>query len=164
VFQISSGFRNNLPLNNVTIDHLTVVTKHPLKNTVLVGVAPVNPRKPFNITFTNNVVPAAKYAVWSTGAGQCVKNGDPAATFKQCWTGSKVTRNAIVGYDGSADWSPGNFYPKNFKEIGFRSLCSAEAIGGFRLQPSSRFAGKGTDVKDIGADMVAIEKAIAGVR
>jgi hypothetical protein len=163
-FQISSGLKENPPLNNVMIDHVTVVTKHPLKNTILVGVARVNPKQPFNITFTNNLVPAAKYTVWSTGAGQCVKNGDPDGTFRQCWTDFKITHNAIIGYDSSANWPAGNFYPRNFKEVGFRSTDADEATSGFRLQPNSRFAGKGTDGKDIGADMAAIEQAVAGVR
>jgi hypothetical protein len=163
-FQVSSGFRNNTPLNNVKIDHVTVVTPHPLKYTVLVGAAPANPRTPFNIIFTNNVVPAAKYTVWAVAGGSCVRNGDPEGTFKQCWVDSTVTGNLITGRDDPGKWPQGNFYPKNLKDVGFRSPDSEQITDGFRLAPNSKYAGKGTDAKDIGADMAAIERAIAGVR
>jgi hypothetical protein len=163
-FQVSSGFRKNTPLNNVMINHITVVTKHPLKSTLLIGVAPGNSRMPFNITFSNNLVPAAKYTVWSTGVGRCVRNGDPEATFKQCWVDSSVTGNVIVGPDSPGSWPRGNSYAKNLEDVGFRSADADEVTSTFRLAPNSKFVGKSSDGKDVGADMTAVERAIAGVR
>jgi hypothetical protein len=163
VFQISSGFRNNVPLNNVVIKHVTVHTRGRIKCLIIVGVAPENPRLPFAISFTDNIVPAGKYSVWSTGQGTCPKSGQPAATFENCWKSFQVTNNVIIDYpNGQGPWPSGNFQVKDMDGVGFEDLNREDAD--YRLSAASRFKGKASDGKDVGADIDAIRAALAGVR
>ena len=162
VFQISSGFSKNVPLNNVSVNHVTVVTRGRVKSVILVGVAPDNPRLPFDISFTDNIVPAGTNSVWSSGRGTCPKSGEPATTFKNCWSSFQVKNNVIVGYPGAqGPWPPGNSLVKDLGTVGFERINDQEPD--YRLSPSSRFAGKASDGKDAGADVNAIRAAIEGV-
>lgn len=162
-FQISSGLVANKPLNNVTINHVTVHTRGRIKCLIIVGVAPKNSRLPFAISFTDNIVPAGKYSVWSTGLGTCPKSGQPAATFENCWKSFQVTNNVIVDYpNGQGPWPSGNFQVKDMDGVGFEDLNREDAD--YRLSAASRFKGKASDGKDVGADIDAIRAAIAGVR
>ena len=164
VFQISSGLKTNTPLNNVSVDHVTVATKSPLKSLIMVGVVPATPRLPFNISFTNNIVPGGKYSVWSTGVGDCEKSGQPLTTFKNCWSSFKVANNVIVDYPrNQGPWPPGNFLANDARTVGFTSFDPEEG-GDYHLQSASPYKGKGSDGKDAGADVDAITAAIAGVR
>jgi hypothetical protein len=163
VYQISSGFRNNVPLNNVVIKHITVNTRGRIKNLMIVGVAPENPRLPDAISFTDNIVPAGQYSVWTTGLGTCPKSGQPATTFENCWKSFRVTNNVIIDYPNSqGPWPPGNFLVKDMDAVGFTDLNREDAD--YRLSAASRFKGKASDGKDVGADIDAIRAAIAGVR
>jgi hypothetical protein len=141
VFQISSGFRKNVPLNNIAINHITVKTRGIVKNLIIVGVAPENPLLPFGISFTDNIVPGGKYSVWSTGVGTCPKSGEPATTFKNCWGSFHVANNVIIDYPSNqGPWPAGNFIVKD--------MGAARSSYG----------------KDVGADIHAIRAAIEGVR
>ena len=163
VFQISSGFSKNVPLNNVSVNHLTVVTRGRVKSLILVGVAPDNPRLPFAISFNDNIVPAGTNSVWSSGRGTCPKSGQPATTFKNCWSSFEVRNNVIIDYPGGQGaWPQGNFLVKDMGGVGFERLNNDEPD--YRLSSASHFAGKGSDGKDAGADVGAIRAAIEGVR
>ena len=163
VFQISSGFRKHLPLNNVSVNHVTVATKGTVKNLMIVGVAPENPRLPFAITFNDNIVPAGKYSVWSTGMGTCPKSGNPSTTFKNCWSSQQVRNNVIVDYPrDQGPWPPGNFLVNNIGSVGFQQ-CD-RAAGDYHLSAASHYKNKASDGKDVGANIDAINAAIEGVR
>jgi hypothetical protein len=162
VFQISSGFRKNLPLNNVSVNHVTVATRGFVKNLMIIGVAPENPRLPFAINFTNNIVPGGKYSVWSSGKGTCPKSGDPSATFKNCWSSSQVTNNVIIDYPaGQGPWPPGNFLVKDAGAVGFEHYDREGAD--YHLSAASHYKGSASDGKAVGANIDAINAAIEGV-
>jgi len=164
VFQISSHFAKNTPLNNVTVDHVTVVAKNPVKSLIMVGVVSPNSRPPFNITFTNNIVPAGKYSVWSIGVGNCAKSGEPFTTFKNCWSSFKVTNNVIVDYPrNQGPWPPGNFLVNDLRAVGLLNRDQEEG-GDYRLSSASPYKAKGADSKDVGANVDLINAATAGVR
>lgn len=164
VFQISSGFKNNIPLNSVSVDHVTVATKSPVKSLMIVGAEPENPRLPFDITFTNNILPAGRYSVWSTGVGTCPKSGQPSTTFQDCWSSFKVTNNVIIAYPGDqGPWPAGNFFAKDTQAVGFANFDPANG-GDYHLAANSHHKGKATDGKDVGANIDAINAAIDGVR
>jgi hypothetical protein len=161
VFQISSGFRKNVPLNNIAISHVTVKTRGIVKHAMIVGAAPENPRLPFAISFTDNIVPAGSYSVWSTGRGTCPKSGQPAITFKNCWSSFNVTNNVIIDYPGNqGPWPSGNFMVKDIGAVDFGEVDR----GGSQLSALRQFNGKASDGKDVGADIDAIRAAINGVR
>lgn len=163
VFQISSGFSKNVPLNNVCVSHVTVVARGRVKFLILVGVAEENPRLPFAISFTDNIVPAGTASVWSTGRGTCPKSGQPATTFKNCWSSFQVTNNVIIDYPGGqGPWPPGNSLVKDLRTVGFQRIDGEEPD--YRLSAASHFAGKASDGKDAGADIDGIRAAIEGVR
>jgi hypothetical protein len=141
VFQISSGFRKNVPLNNIAINHITVETRGIVKNLIIVGVAPENPLLPFKISFSDNIVPGGRYSVWSTGVGTCPKSGQPATTFKNCWSSFHVVNNVIIDYPSNqGPWPAGNFI---VKDMG---------------------AARSSYDKNLGADIHAVRAAIEGVR
>jgi len=163
VFQISSGLRKNVPLNNVAINHITVRTRGTVKHVMIVGVAPENPRLPFAISFTDNIVPAGSYSVWSTGLGTCPKSGRPDTTFKNCWSSFRVTNNVILDYPSNqGPWPSGNFMVKDLSAVGFEE--PNREVSDARLSAASHFKRKASDGKDVGADIDAIRTAIEGVR
>ncbi|PYQ40804.1 MAG: hypothetical protein DMG99_12955 [Acidobacteria bacterium] len=163
VFQISSGFSKNVPLNNVRVSHVTVATRGRVKSLILVGAAPDNPRLPFAISFNDNIVPAGTNSVWSSGRGTCPKSGQPATTFKNCWSSFEVKNNVIIDYaGGQGAWPQGNFLVKDVNAVGFERINNDEPD--YRLSSTSHFAGKASDGRNAGADMDAVRAAIEGVR
>lgn len=163
VFQITSGFSTNVPLNNVSVSHVTVATRGKVKSLILVGASADNPRLPFDIRFTDNIVPAGTNSVWASGRGTCPKSGQPEITFKNCWSSFQVKNNVIVDYPGGqGPWPAGNFLVNGMRAVGFGATNSEETD--YRLSAASRFAGKASDGKDVGADIAAIHAAIEGVR
>src|ERR1039457_1760683 len=151
-------------LQNVTINHITAFPSHML---FLIGdmVAITTPMK--NFVFTNNIVNAGIYPVWSTGGGEanCAFHDHPLTTFNTCFTNSTFTTNAIIGPPPSfsaATWPAKNFFPASAGAVRFANYSGGNG-GDYHLQSSSAYKSKGTDGKDLGADVDAIDSAIAGV-
>lgn len=166
-FQISSGFVVNTPLNNVTINHVTMLTD-PSKMLLVVGADDRNPRLPFDIVFTNNIAVAGQTAVFSMGGvynGACVKTGQPLITFNQCWSSYSVTNNAIVSYPSTqGPWPKGNFFAAGDSAVGFTDFNSGSA-GNYQLLSSSPYAQLGIpDQSPLGADITLLSANIAGVQ
>ncbi len=166
-FQISSGFIVNTPLNNLTIDHVTMLTD-PGKTLLVVGADKRNPMLPFNIVFTNNIAVAGKYSVWSTGGvylGACAKSGQPLTTFNQCWSSYTATNNAIIAYPSSqGPWPEGNFFASSDGAVGFTNFHNGNA-GDYALLSSSPYDHMGSpDGTPLGADVNTLGTKIAGVR
>ena len=162
-FLIVSAYTVNPPLNNVTINHTTVLTDRTL---MVVGDNLKNPLLVSNITFTNNIALAGMYSVWAMYYGTtCAHSGYPLDTFDGCWNQYLVTNNSIIGYPNVNDpgpWPAGNYFPATPAAVGF--LNYNNGVGGnYQLTASSPYANKGTDGKDLGADINALNQAIAGV-
>ena len=151
--QISSDPQGPI-LNNVSLDHITAFPPKMLLN---IGGTP--DRKMVNFSFTNSIVSAGKYPVWSTGGHQnCAKADIPSTTLEACFTQYRFTHNAII--DAGRNWPSGNFFPKDAKAVGFVDFAG----GDYHLSPTSPFKNKGTDGRDLGADVDGVLSAIAGVR
>jgi hypothetical protein len=164
-FQISSGFVVNTPLNNLAINHVTMLTD-PSKTLLVVGADERNPILPFNIVFTNNIAVAGKYSVWSTGGvytGACAKSGQPLTTFNRCWSSYTATNNVIIAYPSSqGPWPEGNFFASSDNSVGFASQGSAPS---YELLSSSPYDHMGLpDGTPLGADVTTLDSKIAGVR
>jgi hypothetical protein len=162
--QVSTGPGAAL-LQNVTINHVTAFSPSTL---LLVGdeVAISSPMK--NFIFTNSIVNAGPYPVWSTGTGgtaNCAVHDSPLTTFNACFTSYSFAANAVIaspsGYPAST-WPSGNFFPASATTVQFVNYNGANG-GNYLLQPSSPYKGMGTDGKDVGADVNAVDAAIAGV-
>ncbi len=148
-------------LQNVAINH---VTAFPSRMLFVIGdmVATMPPMK--NFAFVNNIVNAGSAPVWSTGGGpgNCAFHNDPLTTFSACFSNYTFTANAIIAAPAGANWPKKNFFPRSAAAVGFANYNGGNG-GDYHLQASSPYKGKGTDGKDLGADVDAIDSATAGV-
>jgi hypothetical protein len=120
-----------------------------------------------NFVFTNSIVNAGTRPVWSTGGGaaNCAYNDIPLTTFRACFGSSTFAADAIIASPlpsiVEAKWPSGNFFPPSAAAVQFVNYNDANG-GDYHLQPSSPYQGKGTDGKNLGADVDAIDSATAG--
>jgi hypothetical protein len=157
-------------LHDVWIDHITAFPPR-----VLFGIGgTVGEAKIGNFVFRNSIVSAGERQLASTGGGpsNCAsKQPQPEALLNNCFQDIKFTHNAIVGAGGL--WPKENFLPGNFPDVGFVNfnhgnggdyhLCKASKQTPL-CKGTSKYAKAGTDGKDLGADIDAIEAATAGVQ
>jgi hypothetical protein len=152
-------------LQNVTINH---VTAFPAIFQFIIGdqVGPNAQMK--NFVFTNSIVNAGTNPLWSTGLGgtaNCAVHDSPLTTLNACFSNYTFSPNAIVALPPNypaTTWPSGNYFPATVNTVQFVNYQGG--IGGdYQLLPSSPYAGKGSDGKDLGADIAAINTAIAGV-
>ncbi len=137
---------------NVTVDHNTVFQTGNI--TWAYGVASTG------FVFTNNIVAHNDYGI----AGDSHASG--TSTLNYYFPGSVVTGNALVGAGPPPNgpfWEPelwyptGNYYPLSFDAVGFAN----RAAGDYRLTSTSPYKNKGTDGKDVGADIDALNLALS---
>jgi hypothetical protein len=157
------------PLHDVRIEHVTASSVPRF----IVSFLSTNAEKMTNFTFANNILSSdQEIQIGSAGGGpkNCAfqpERQGPAGVFKSCFENSTITHNIIVG---GANWPAGNIMVKDFAAAGVRiaheaganqyRLCKQKDEGCKRPSPA---IGAGTDGKDIGADVDAIEKAMGGV-
>ncbi|MCU1304275.1 MAG: hypothetical protein JWQ87_4559 [Candidatus Sulfotelmatobacter sp.] len=151
-------------LQNVTINHITAF---PANDLFIIGdmVATSGPMK--NFVFTNSISYAGIYPIWSTGGtGNCAIADLPLTTVTGCFSNYSFINNAIMApgsnYPVSA-WPKNNFFPASADVVQFVNYKGGNG-GNYQLQSSSPYRGKGTDGKDLGADLNAILAATAGVQ
>lgn len=131
-----------------------VVEHNTFTNAVETGIAVVasgSPSKGF--VFRDNIMPHNKHGVAGTGTGSGMRTLDKY--FPECI----FEKNMIVANPYISRYPRNNFYPQSFDEVGFVDYPG----GDYRLAGSSRYKNAATDGTDVGANMVAIEAAIAGV-
>jgi hypothetical protein len=153
-------------VNSVKIDHVTAFPPGSLLQIL-------NQRdKLKNFTITNNLLTAGKRQIIGAGGGptNCTHpRDDPAEALNNCMVDPVFTHNLIIG--GKGKWPTGNILVENPMVAGIRSfqdghggdyrLCRAQDKDGCK-QPSPGLKA-GTDGKDIGADIDAIDAATSGV-
>jgi hypothetical protein len=151
-------------LQNLHINH---VTAFPSNMLFIIGnmVATTTPMKDF--AFTNSIVNAGATPIWSTGGGttNCAVHDIPLTTFNTCFSSSVFAPNAIIGASATytpAKWPAGNYFPASATNVEFVNYNGGNG-GDYHLQPSSPYKNKGTDGKDLGADIDAVNSAVAGV-
>ncbi len=162
--QISVGAGAPL-LQDVTITH---VTAFPPSTILFIGdhLATTPPMN--NFVFTNSIVNAGPSPIWTTGGGaaNCAFHDSPLITFNACFSSYSVAANAVIAPGPKASevyWPAGNFFPATAAEVQFVNYNGGNG-GDYHLQPSSPYKGKGTDGKDLGADVDAVDSATAGVQ
>jgi len=163
--QVSTGPGAPL-LQNVTINH---VTAFPPSTLLLVGDSVAISSQMNNFVFTNSIVNAGLYPVWSTGTNgtaNCAVHDSPLTAFNACFNSSSTfNANAIIAPSFNyppSKWPSGNFFPASAAAVQFVNYNGGNG-GDYHLQPSSPYKGAGTDGKDLGADVDAVDSAIAGV-
>jgi hypothetical protein len=150
-------------LQNVTINHITAF---PTTELFMIGDQVAISARMKNFVFTNSIVNAGTYPIWSTGNGgatNCAYSDVPVNTLAACFNNFTFVANAILAPPGSVgQWPLKNFFPASASTVQFVNYNGG--IGGdYRLQSSSPYKAKGTDGKDLGADLDAVNTAIAGV-
>ncbi len=152
-------------LNSVTINHVTAFPD-PQAHILSMYNLTTNPTM-WGFTFTNNIVNAATYPVWN-GIGNtlsCAFHDVPITTLSACFNSYSFTNNVIAAAPSSfppSTWPSGNFFPATDAAIQFVNYNNG--IGGnYQLSPSSPYKNAGSDGKDPGADITAVQAGIAGV-
>jgi hypothetical protein len=160
--QVSTG-SGAAVLQNVTINH---VTAFPPSTLFIVGDELATTPQMSNFVFTNSIVNAGPYPVWSTGGGgtaNCAVHDSPLTTFNACFSSYTFSTNAIIATNyPTSTWPSGNFFPASAAAVQFVNYNGGNG-GNYQLQASSPYKGAGTDGKDLGADVDAVDSAIAGV-
>jgi hypothetical protein len=149
-------------LQSVTINH---VTAFPVRELFNVG-APTPVKMP-GFVFTNSIVTAGEYPVWSTGgAGNCANFDLPLSTMQQCFSGFSFASNAILAAPAeypSSKWPAGNSFYSTPEAMNFVNYNNGSG-GDYHLLPSSPAKNAASDGKDLGADVDAVVAAINGVQ
>lgn len=152
-------------LQDATINHLTAF---PSSMLFIVGDETGISGEMQNIVFTNSIVNAGTYPVWSTGAGgsaNCAYHDSPLTTLNLCMNPYVFLSNAIIaptsGFPPSS-WPAGNSLPASVSAVQFVNYNGGNG-GDYHLLPSSPYKGAGTDGKDLGADVDTVLQDIAGV-
>src|SRR5208283_1244239 len=160
---------NHPPVHDVQIDHVTAFVSG-----VLLAVLNSDAKLP-NLTITNSVfsVGDRRPPVVSAGGGpeSCASRTQAQgseAVLQACFDPYKFQKNLIIG--GRGAFPKGNFTVGSPEEAGIRDLkdtiardarlCHAKGPGCPKVSPG---AGAASDGRDLGADIDAVEAAIAGV-
>lgn len=152
-------------LQSLTINH---VTAFPSSNLLIVGDQVAVSSAMSYFIFTNNLINAGTYPVWSTGEGgsaNCAYHDIPMTTFSACFTNSSFANNALISAPSGAPagWPAGNFFPASTAAVEFVNYNGGNG-GDYHLQSTSPYKNKGSDGQDLGADIDAVDSAIAGVQ
>ena len=127
----------------VTIDHNTAFQSG--------NIVTADGRAHTGFVYTNNLAPHNAYGVIGNNCG--IGNQTITTFFPACG----FSKNVIIG-GSSWDYPGGNFFPATFSNVGFVDLAG----GNCRLGAASPYKNAGTDGKDIGADIDAIQAAGGG--
>ncbi len=163
-FEILNDWPKN-PLNTVTINHVTafpdsgshlMITGNLIQNSSM-----------YALVFTNNMVITGQYPVWNTGGGpsSCAYKDVPVTTINTCFANYTFQNNALVATPPKfppASWPTNNMFPQTVDNVGFINFNNGNG-GNYELQSSSPYKGKGSDGKDLGADIVGLNQALANV-
>ena len=157
------------PLHDVHFDHVTGIVRN-----LLIAILDKG-EKIDNFSMTNSVfvIGDRRPPLASAGGGpeNCAtktqKRG-PEAVLNECFTNYKFDKNLIVG--GRQSWPAGVFTVSSPEAAGFRDLkdgisadprlCRAKGSNCAKVSPG---AGAASGGRDLGADVDAVEAAIAGV-
>ena len=137
LFQLLSGTAD------VIIDHNTSFETNAV---IMADGTPPNS----GFVYTNNVAPNGQYGVIGSGVG--IGN----AALKGYFPGAVFDRNVLASGNPSL-YPADNFFPRSLNDVGFID----EAGGNYRLRTGSKYKKAGTDGRDIGADIDAIEAAMS---
>ena len=163
--QVSTG--PHCPVvHDVTINHITAFPK---TTSFLIGdVLSTNPKMK-NFVVTNSIVNAGQNPVWSTGTGgslNCAVHNSPLITFNACFNGYLFSHNALLASPGSyppSTWPAPNFFPTTESAVEF-VVYGSGTTANYALQSTSPYKGAGTDGKDLGANVLAVNAAVAKVK
>ncbi len=162
-FEILNGWKKN-PLNTVTINHVTGLTD-PTSHMIVMGSGR-NGARMYGLVFTNNLVITGEYPVWNAGRhASCAKEDVPITSMNRCFTTYTFANNGLITpppqFPPSA-WPKKNMFPQTINAVGFTNFNNGSG-GNYELLTNSPYKNQGTDGKDLGADIVGLNAALANV-
>ena len=115
--------------------------------------------------WTNNLLSAAGGGIITTGGGNanCAFpnfGGGPLGTLDRCFKLYTFAGNILIG--ATEQWPKDNYAPPSLTSVRIAG-SDLNLPRSFLLQAGSPYRNVGTDGKDPGADVTAVENAIAGV-
>jgi len=164
-FEIANSWPSN-PLNTVTVNHVTVFPDAG-SHILTVGNNDGNPPM-YALVFTNNLVLTGRYPVWNVyGAGKsgCANGDVPITSIQTCFTTNTFQINGLIASPsqyGPSKWPTNNLFPATVADVQFVNYNGGNG-GNYQLQSTSPYKNAGTDGKDLGADIVGLQAALAGV-
>jgi len=157
-----NGWDQNV-LNTVTINHITGFPD-PTSHFLSLRDAEGKPQMS-GFVFTNNIVGAGEAPIIGAGGGTTNCDARPVQILQSlsaCFSSYVFSSNVVVGVPAkfmASPWPANNFFPSRFNDTQFVNFSG----GDYHLSPSSPYKNAGSDGKDLGADIDAIQAAIAGV-
>ena len=163
LFIVANGWPSNV-LNTVTINHVTGFPD-PQAGVIILGDQTTNPPM-YGFVFTNNLVATGDYPVWNIGGGEtsCSFSAVPLTSLNTCFTSYTFNYNALLSAParyGPSSYPTGNFFGPNPNNVVVQ--YDNGNGGNYELQSTSPYKNAGNDGHDIGADIVGLNAALAGV-
>lgn len=160
LFAIMLSSSVNETLNNVSMQHNTAFpdpTAH-----VFAIVDEVNTMPGF--VFANNLIVTPPFPMWSGGGGSvnCAASNVPVTILQTCFPGYVFTGNLFVGdlsRYSTSQWPSGQLFTSSTSNVGFANYSG----GNYALASSSPYSNKGTDGRNVGADIAGLTTMLAGV-
>jgi hypothetical protein len=165
-FEILNGWPKN-PINTITINHVTVF---PDPSGHLMNMANLDKNPPmYGFVFTNNLAVVADHPIWDSFGGQngasCAEKDVPVTSISKCFSTYTFQNNGLIASPSvypPSSWPRDNLFPSSPEAVDFVNFNAGNG-GNYELLPSSPYKNKGTDGKDLGADIVGLAAQLAGV-
>jgi hypothetical protein len=147
-------------LNNLWIQHNTAF---PDPDTHILSILdPVSQMPGF--LFANNLIASPTFPIVSAGGGpaNCAASENPLTSVQKCFQGYVFAGNLFIGgltKFPSNQWPAGQMFVTSADGVDFVDY----ADGNYALSPSSPYVNRGTDGLNPGADIVGLNRMIAGV-
>ena len=166
VFGIGNGWPQN-PINTITINHVTVFPD-PDSHFMVAGNLLKN-QQMYGFVFTNNLVLAGAHPIWDSYGNKqgatCAAADVPLRVVQTCFTSYTFQNNGIIATPSvfpPSTWPANNLFPSTTADVEFVNFNNGNG-GNYQLQASSPYKNKGTDGKDLGADIVGLQQQLANV-
>ena len=167
-FAVDNSWPKNA-LNSITINHVTVfpdpgshlmITANMYKNQNMYG-----------FVFTNNLIITGEYPIWNAfgkhhGKSSCAEKNVPKPTLNACFDTYTFQNNGLISNPPQykqSDWPNKNYFPATPEDVGFVNFNGGNG-GNYELLSTSPYKNKGTDGKDLGADIAGLNAALVNVQ
>jgi hypothetical protein len=120
----------------------------------------------YGLVFSNNLVVTGRYQVWNAFAqDSCATRDVPVTSLTNCFTSYVFQNNALIASPKAfppSSWPTANYFPETPSIVEFVNYNNGNG-GNYTLASGSPYRNKGTDGKDLGADIAGLTAALAGV-
>ncbi len=151
-------------LNTITINHITAFPDS-ASSLMFVGNAKKTTAM-YGLVFTNNLLITTNHPIWNLdGRTSCAADDRPATSIEKCFTSSIFTHNGLIAAPPKfppSTWPANNMFPTTVPKVQFANFNNGNG-GNYQLLSTSPYKNAGTDGKDLGADIVGLNAALANV-